>query len=129
MSGKGFKELLAEANGMIESITTEEAAGKLDDPDTVFVDVRESGERAKTGGIPGSVHVPRGFLEFMADPSSPNHKPELSSGKTLVIYCASGGRSALAGKTLKEMGIDKVINLVGGFNGWQQQGGPVAADR
>ena len=70
----------------------------------MFVDVRETAEREKTGTVKGAVHAPRAFLEFMADPASERHIPELSSGKRLVLFCASGGRSALAAKTLKDMG-------------------------
>ncbi len=124
MLKKGFKQLLAEANGAVESMAVVEARKLCDRPDVVFVDVRESQEYAK-GHIPGAVHVPRGFLEFIADPESPMHKPELSAGKRILVYCASGGRSALAAKTLKDMGVEKVSNLVGGFGAWAQSGGPI----
>jgi rhodanese-related sulfurtransferase len=90
-----------------------------------FIDVRDSAELATQGKIPGAVHATRGMLEFYADPSSPAHKPELASGKRLILYCGSGGRSALAAKTLKDMGVDKVVNLVGGFGAWQQAGGEI----
>ena len=71
------------------------------------------------------MHASRGLLEFFADPQSPYHKPELASGKRLVVYCASGGRSALAAKTLKDMGIGRVANMLGGFNGWKQAEGKI----
>ncbi len=77
------------------------------------------------GRIPGAVHAPRGFLEFIADPASPMHKPELSSGKRLMIYCGSGGRSVLATKTLVDMGLDKVANIAGGFQAWVGTGGDI----
>jgi rhodanese-related sulfurtransferase len=124
MLRKGFKQLLAEANGAVEQVSVEEARKLRDAPDVVFVDARESQEYAK-GHIPGAVHVPRGFLEFIADPESPMHKSELSAGKRILVYCASGGRSTLAAKTLKDMGIENVSNLVGGFGAWVQSGGPV----
>ena len=124
MSGKGVRELLAEANAVIDVVTAEEAQGLLGEPDVVFVDVRESQERAQAT-IPGSIHAPRGFLEMIADPAGPMHNPAFSSGKRLVIFCASGGRSALAGKTLKDMGQRSVSNLAGGIQAWAQAGGPI----
>jgi rhodanese-related sulfurtransferase len=124
MVTKGFKALLAEANAEIESIGAHEALALHGDPDVVFVDVRESGERAK-GSIPESVAAPRGLLEFIADPEGPSHRAELVSGKKLILVCASGGRSALAGMTLRGMGIDNMVNLAGGMVAWLQVGGPV----
>jgi rhodanese-related sulfurtransferase len=121
---KPAAELVAEANAAIDTLSTEEARQLVGRDDVLFVDVREASEVAK-GKIPGAIHAPRGFLEFYADPSSPYHKPELASGKRLVIYCASGGRSALAAKTLKDVGVEKTANMLGGFNGWQQAGGPI----
>ena len=122
MSGKGFKDLLAEANAVINVVSAQEAKWLTDQDNVVFVDVRESQERAQ-GFIPGSVHVPRGFLEFIADPEGPMHNPALTPDKRLVVYCASGGRSTLAAKTFKDMGFDNVSNLVGGFQAWVQSGG------
>jgi rhodanese-related sulfurtransferase len=78
--------------------------------DVVVVDVRDAPELATGGKIKGAVHVPRGMLEFRADPESPYHSPALSKEKTAVLYCASGGRSALAGKTLQELGYKSVYN-------------------
>jgi len=127
MVTKGFKALLAEANAEIESIGAHEALAMHGDPEVVFVDVRESGERRK-GAIPDSVSAPRGFLEFIADPEGPSHQPEFASGKRLVLVCASGGRSVLAGVTLRGMGIDNTVNLAGGMAAWQQVGGPVETD-
>jgi rhodanese-related sulfurtransferase len=121
---KGMKQLLAEANAAVDAVTVDHARQYLGKTAVAFVDVRESSERAK-GHIPGSIHVPRGFLEFMADPESPMHNPVFSSGKRLVLYCASGGRSALAGKTLQDMGITNVANLTGGMSAWSQEGGDV----
>jgi rhodanese-related sulfurtransferase len=122
---KKAAEMVAEANAAIGTLGVDEAKKLVGREDVVFVDVREGGELATQGKIPGAVHAPRGLLEFYADPSAPYHKPELGSGKRLVVYCASGGRSALAAKTLKDMGIDKVANLLGGFTAWQQGGGEV----
>jgi rhodanese-related sulfurtransferase len=123
MKVKSSKEMVAAANAAVETIPTEKAIALARDPNVVFVDVREAVERHK-GTIKGSVHVPRGYLEFHADPDSPMHKPELASGKKLVLFCAAGARSALAAKTLKDMGIGNVAHLAGGFGAWQKAGGP-----
>jgi rhodanese-related sulfurtransferase len=85
--------------------------------------VREGDELQKTGKLKGAVHVPRGFLEFQADPTSPTHKPELGGDKKLVLYCGSGNRSALSAKTLRDMGITNVAHVAGGFPALQQAGG------
>jgi rhodanese-related sulfurtransferase len=124
MMAKSAKDLVAEASRDIETLSGEEAARLVGNPDVVFVDVREGEELQKTGTVRGAVHVPRGFLEFQADPTSPTHKPELGSGKRLVLYCGSGSRSALAGKTLKDMGITNVAHVAGGFGALQQAGAP-----
>jgi rhodanese-related sulfurtransferase len=100
-------------------------AVELHGGDVVFVDVRESDERAK-GTIPDSIHAPRGFLEFIADPAGPMHNPAFASGKKLVLFCGTGGRSAMAAKTLVDMGFGDVISMAGGFQAWTQAGGAVA---
>mgnify|MGYP001191187086 FL=1 len=120
----GFKALLGQANAEIDTISIEEAKCHVGAEDILFVDVRETQEVQNTGGIPGHVHVPRGFLEFIADPDSPMHKIALSSGKRLVLYCASGGRSALAAKTLQDMGVNNVCHISGGYTAWVESGGP-----
>ena len=124
MATKSAKDLVTEATRDIETLSGEEAVKRVGDPNVVFVDVRESEELQKTGKLQGAVHVPRGFLEFQADPTSPTHKPELGGGKKLVLYCGSGSRSVLGAKTLKEMGITKVAHVAGGFPALQQAGGP-----
>ena len=125
MVTKGFKDLMAEANAVIDQVSVHDAQALHGAEDVVFVDVREQQEWAN-GHIPGAVHAPRGFLEFVADPAGPMHNPALASGGRLVIYCASGGRSALAAKTLQDMGLTNVANMVGGFQAWNQAGGPIA---
>ncbi len=120
----GIRQMLADANAAVDSITAAEAVTLAGDEGTVFVDVRETVERQQTGTIAGAVHAPRGFLELIADPEGPMHNDALVSGKRLVLFCASGGRSALAAKTLKDMGIGNVANLVGGLPAWVQAGGP-----
>ena len=90
---KGFKQMIAEANAVIETIDVQHALKLVNDPNVQFVDIRDGAEVANTGVVPGAVHASRGLLEFLADPESPMHKKELSSGRKLVLYCASGGRS------------------------------------
>ncbi len=126
MLKKGAKQLVAEANQQVETLSVETALPLVDDADAVFVDIREAAELQQGGAVKGAVHVPRGLLEFIADPESPSHKKELSSGKRIILYCASGGRSALAARTLQEMGVPRVAHMAGGFAAWQQKGGPVA---
>ena len=122
---KKAAELVAEANAAVGTLTVEEAKQLVGRDDVQFVDVRDLAELTKNGWIPGALHASRGLIEFYADPSSAAHKPELASGKRMVLYCASGGRSALAAKTLKDMGVGKVSNLIGGFTAWSQAGGPI----
>ncbi len=116
-------QLIGEALAEVASISVDEALVLVDGEDAVFVDVRERAEH-DAGAIAGAVAAPRGFLEFIADPATPMHNAALSSGKRLVIYCASGGRSALAAKTLQDMGYSEVANLTGGFQAWTGAGGP-----
>ena len=120
---RSSKDLLTEANQAVETIPVEQAISLADDPNVVFVDVREGSEREK-GTVKGSIHASRSFLEFHADPNSPMHKPEFASGKKLVLFCGSGGRSALSAKALKDMGYDNVAHVAGGFTAWQKAGGP-----
>jgi rhodanese-related sulfurtransferase len=121
---KSYKEMVAEANASVRALGPEEAKSLVGQPNVLFLDVREPEELRKTGKIPGAVHAVRGLLEFYADPESPAHKPQLDPAKRIIINCASGGRSALAAKTLKEMGYNDVWNLTGGMNAWQQANGP-----
>ena len=120
----GFKAMLGKANAEIDTVSAEKAREYVGDENILFVDVRETQEVDSSGGLPGSVHVPRGLLEFIADPESPMHKSELSSGRQLVLYCASGGRSALAAKTLQDMGLSNICHIAGGFTAWVDIGGP-----
>jgi rhodanese-related sulfurtransferase len=123
---KGFKQMLAEANAEIATISVHEALALVGDASVLFVDVREASEAA-SGAIPGAFSAPRGFLEFFADPECPMHRIELAKAARMVIYCASGGRSTLAAKTLADMGYTQVLNLAGGFAAWKAAGGPVTA--
>ena len=119
------QELVEAANAQIETLDAEKAKALLDSGAARFVDVREADELGQ-GRLPGAVHIPRGLLEFQADPTLPGFNPALAQQK-LVVYCAVGGRSALAARTLKEMGYADVAHLAGGFKGWTGNGGPVEA--
>jgi rhodanese-related sulfurtransferase len=116
--------MLAEAEAAVPRISTDEAKGLLGRPDVLFLDVREPPEVAASGKVRGAIAVPRGLVEFRADPASPMHDAAFDRAKTVVTYCASGGRSALVGKTLKDMGYANVRNL-GGFKGWLDAGGEI----
>lgn len=118
-------ELVAAANAAVETMTVEQARELVGRDEVQFVDVRETSELQAQGKIPGALHAPRGLLEFFADPTMPIHKPELASGKRLVLYCGTGGRSALAAKTLKDMGIERVANMLGGFTAWAEAEAPI----
>lgn len=122
---KGIKQLVDEASAKIETRSPQEAVAVLDDDDYVFVDIRDVRELQRDGMIPGAFHAPRGMLEFWVDPDSPYHKDVFSSGKKLVLYCNSDWRSTLATATLKDMGMENVTHLEGGFTGWKEAGGPV----
>ncbi len=124
MAIRSTMEMLTAANAAIETIAVDQAMALIDDDDAVLVDVRESIEIQQSGRIKGAVHVPRGFLEFQADPAMPMYNPGLSEVKRLVLYCGSGGRSALAAKTLKDMGYENVCHIGGGFGAWTEAGGP-----
>jgi rhodanese-related sulfurtransferase len=115
MLKQSAKELVAEANRSIDTITAAEATRLASNARVLFVDVREPGELAKSGTVAGALHVPRGLLEFRADPESPMHQPELGGAERLLLYCGSGARSALAAKTLNDMGFDNVSHVAGGF--------------
>ena len=121
---KTIKDMMAHARDGLVELTPEQARARLDAGDAVFIDVRDGLEVQKSGKVPGAIHASRGLLEFALDPAGPMHDPRISSGKTLIFYCASGGRSALVGKTLKDMGYANVRNL-GGFKGWLDAGGEV----
>ena len=123
MVKKGIKELVAEAEAIIETLPAEEAVKLSNDENTVFVDIRDIRELYREGRIPGSVHAPRGMLEFWVDPDSPYHKEIFASGKRFVLHCAIGWRSALATKTLHEMGLENICHIGGGYDSWKEHGG------
>jgi len=118
-----YKELLEAAHAVVPKVTAAEAAS-LAEQGALLVDVRDGTEVAASGKAKGAVAVPRGSLESRADPESPNHNPAFRRDRTLILYCAGGGRAALAGKTLRDMGFTDVRNL-GGFKDWVAGGGAV----
>ena len=123
---KGVKQLVAEANAEIETVPVAGAAALLDDPEVQFVDIRDVRELEREGMVPGAFHAPRGMLEFWVDPDSPYHKDVFASGKKFVLYCQSAWRSALATKALRDMGLEPVAHVEGGFRAWKEAGHPVA---
>lgn len=118
------KEMLETANAAVPRVTAAQARDMMAKGDTLVVDVRDAPELAQSGKVASAVHVSRGMLEFRADPQSPYHDKNFAKDKTVIVYCASGGRSALAGKVLKDLGYDRVYNL-GAFKDWAESGGEV----
>ena len=118
-------EMVENARARIAEIETPDLIARLEDPDTVIVDIRDVRERQRVGYIPGSVHAPRGMLEFWIDPESPYHKEVFAQhGKKYVFHCASGWRSALSVATLQDMGFD-AAHLKEGFSTWEKHVGPI----
>lgn len=122
---KGYRALVDEAMAQVKTYSVEQARAKLGDADVQFVDVRDVRELEREGVIPGAVHAPRGMLEFWVDPESPYHRPVFAQGRELVLFCAAGWRSALAAKTLQDMGLQRVAHIEGGFTAWKTAGAPV----
>jgi rhodanese-related sulfurtransferase len=116
--------MIEAANAAVPRITPAQAREMMGASGTVVIDVRDAPEVEKSGKVAGAVHVSRGMLEFRADPESPYHDKNFTRDKTIIVYCASGGRSALSGKVLKDMGYERVYNL-GAFKDWAENGGPV----
>lgn len=116
------KDMLAAANAAVPKITPDEARKLIAEENALLVDVRDAPELEASGKIKGAVHASRGMLEFRADDSTPYHDKAFTKDKSVILYCASGGRSALGGKALKELGYTKVFNL-GAFKDWAESGG------
>ncbi|MDH6259240.1 rhodanese-related sulfurtransferase [Bradyrhizobium sp. BR13661] len=118
------KQMLEEANAVVIKITPAEAKEMIGKGNVLVLDVRDAPEVEKSGKVHGAVNVSRGMLEFRADPESPYYDKAFARDKTVILYCASGGRSALAGKLLRDMGYSHVYN-VGGFKDWVDAGGAI----
>ncbi|MEO1231337.1 MAG: rhodanese-like domain-containing protein [Myxococcota bacterium] len=125
---KGYAELVEAAEAEVETLSPAEAAALQTSGEAYIIDVRDVRERARGGFIPQALHMPRGMLEFWVDPASPYHKPVFQEDRRFILHCASGWRSALAAKALKDMGLQGVAHLGGGFKAWQAEGLPVSKD-
>ena len=119
-----LKEMMDAANAAVPRITAAQAQDMIAQGNTLIVDVRDALEVENSGKIAGAVNVSRGLLEFRADPDSPSHDKSFAKDKNVIVYCGSGGRAALSGKVLKDMGYERVYNL-GGFKDWTESGGEV----
>jgi rhodanese-related sulfurtransferase len=125
---KTAKALVEDAMAQVTTYTVEQALALHAHPGVQFVDVRDVRELEREGVIPGSIHAPRGLIEFWFDPDSPYHRDVFAQDKEYVLFCAVGWRSALATKTLMDMGLERVAHLGGGFTAWKDSGAPVQAN-
>ncbi|HSN31827.1 MAG TPA: rhodanese-like domain-containing protein [Ideonella sp.] len=124
---KTAKALVDEAMALITTRSVDEARALHERGEVLFVDLRDVRELEREGVVPGAVHAPRGMLEFWVDPESPYHRAVFAPGRPLLLFCAAGWRSALAARTLMEMGVEDVAHIEGGFDAWKAAGAPVAA--
>ena len=120
---KGYRQLVDEANALVEEIDVEAAKALHGRDDVQFVDIRDIRELEREGRIPGAFHCPRGMLEFWIDPASPYAKPQFQQDKRFVFFCAGGLRSALAARAAQEMGLAPVAHIKGGYGAWRAAGG------
>ena len=128
MSTKTAAHLIADAKARIENLSPTAVAAELEGGDVLLVDIREAEERRQLGGIPGAIHTSRGMLEFSADPTSAYYRPGFDPDSRIILYCASGGRSALAADMLQGLGYERVAHLDGGLRAWRDAGLPVLTD-
>jgi rhodanese-related sulfurtransferase len=125
MAVKPVRQMVAEAKAMIESLSVADVRRGLAAGEMLLVDIRDVRELDRDGRIPGAFHAPRGMLDFWVDPDSPYFKPPLATERKLVLFCASAWRSALSTRTLREMGVERVAEMEGGFRAWVEAGGEV----
>ena len=125
MAIRPVKDMVQDAKARISTIGAGDAHAKAEAGDALLVDIRDIRELEREGRIPGAFHSPRGMLEFWIDPASPYHKPDLATGKQLVLFCASSWRSALSVKALQDMGVENIAEIDGGFTAWRDAGLPV----
>ncbi len=124
---KPIRTLVAEASERIRTLSVDQAQNLLGKDDVQFVDIRDIRELWREGTIPGAAHAPRGMLEFWFAPDSPYHKPKFAEDKLYVFYCQSGWRSALATAAIKDMGLETVAHIEGGYRAWKEVGGATEA--
>lgn len=124
---KGFRELVAQAEAEVETLSPAQVRTALDAStgDLLLIDLRDVREVKREGFIAGSLHIPRGMLEFWIDPESPYYRREFDAAERVILYCNKGWRSALAAKTLKDMGAVNVAHLHGGMENWKAEGGAI----
>jgi rhodanese-related sulfurtransferase len=125
LATRSASQMVAEARQAVENLTPAQTAVEIAGGDVLLVDLREPGEVTESGAIAGSVHAPRGMLEFYADSVSAYHRAEFDPARRTILYCASGGRSALAAQTLRALGYTDVAHLDGGFKAWRASGQPI----
>ena len=124
MQTKSLDELLIEANDLVKRLSYNESVDLISNTQTVIIDVREESEVYNLGLIKNAVHIPRGLIEFKLSPNSPNNPVLINDDTNILVYCAGGYRSALAAKSLIDLGFKKVYNL-GGFQEWVESGGDI----
>ena len=124
MQTKTLETLLIEANHLVKRLSYEESVDLIKNTQTVIIDVREESEVYNLGLIKNAVHIPRGLIEFKLSPNSPNNPVLINDDTNVLVYCAGGYRSALAAKTLLDLGFKNVYNL-GGFQEWVESGGEI----
>ncbi len=125
MSRRTLNEMVAEAKAAIEELSVEQLQAEIEAGTCTVIDIRDVRELWEKGAIPGAKSMPRGMLEFWFDPESPYYRGNVSFDERYVLHCAGGQRSALAAKTLQDLGYSKVAHLEPGFNGWAAAGGAV----
>jgi rhodanese-related sulfurtransferase len=125
---KGYRQLVDEAMAQVTTYSVDQVRSRLDEGKVQIVDIRDVRELEREGTVPGALLAPRGMLEFWVDPASPYHKPVFSDEtRQFVLFCGAGWRSALAAKTLEDMGMRNVAHIDGGFAAWKQAGAPVVS--
>ena len=124
MQTKTLEALLIEANDLVKRLSYDESVDLINNTQTVIIDVREESEVYNLGLIKNAVHIPRGLIEFKLSPNSPNNPVLINDDTNILVYCAGGYRSALAAKSLMDLGFRNVYNL-GGFQEWVESGGDI----
>ena len=125
---KGFQALVDEAMAQVITYSVDQVRARLGDPKVQIVDIRDPRELEKEGTLPGALLAPRGMLEFWVDPASPYFKPIFADeSKEFILFCGAGWRSALATKTLRDMGMTNVAHIDGGFTAWKKADAPMVS--